>query len=97
MNYLIKEKISIDVMNNLVNSKVHRSIYFLVELNGFNMRINDFPLPCPIVSYRLMTMFNPAFHSVRPIDFRRHCRERTINVAGVEGGIGLLYQFDGVV
>jgi len=63
----------------------------------FYVRIDHSPLPCPVGADAFVSMDPSAFHSVRPIDFRRHCRERTINVAGVEGGIGLLYQFDGVV
>src|SRR4051812_36460018 len=90
MNYLIYQQVSFDIMNNLVNSEIDPTILFLPEMNRFNMRIKYLPLPCPVISHSFMTMFNPTFHSIRPINFRTHYCQCSINVPVIEMLIGLL-------
>jgi hypothetical protein len=56
---------------------------------GLDVRVKNFPLPGPIVAYRFMTVNVATLPSIGPFHVGVHGTKNSINVAGVEVGIGL--------
>jgi len=94
LDHSIEQQFSRYLMHHLVDSYNDAAGRIRFDLSWLHVRIEHTPLPRPVGTDTIVTVDCSALHPVRPINVRRHRRERTINVAHIKGGIGFLNQFD---
>lgn len=76
-----------EVAHLLTDVNDHTCIGFDRDAQWFDERVNEAPLPGPIVANPGMTENAAAFHGIRPHDIGVHDAQYRIDVACIEGGI----------
>src|SRR4051794_27441668 len=66
MNHLIHQQFATTIMNYLMNFYDPSALLVPVYLHWFDLRIEQGPLPRPVVAYALVSPDEAAFHSVWP-------------------------------
>lgn len=92
-DHLIDKKFAFTIMNHLVNFYNPSASVIKVYAHWFDVRIEDGPLPGPVVAYTFVPIDEAAFHSVRPDDVGLHSGQHGVEPAGIEIAVGALEEF----
>ena len=87
LDHLVGKHFAIKTSDDLMNGHCYKCAFAGTKCDGFDVRIDERPLPAPILTYAVMAENATAFHPVRPIDFGMHNFEYRVDHASVEVSI----------
>ena len=96
LHLTVQERTAVFVEHALMNLNQDTPVWLGTEGLGFDKRVDEAPLACPICSHAIVSIDVPALHAVGPLHVRMRHRTYRIDVPRVESSVGPAEKFPNV-